>query len=76
MNPYYEIIEIIRQQAKSRESILAIGKVGKEPSDVTIMGESYKNAAFASHIAREELKEGRGCLVIFDGGELRIIAVW
>jgi|GEM_PF-2115147 len=74
MNPYYDIVRLMRSQ-KSNAVPFAEGTIHIEPVSVEIMGETAE-VRFAGHIGATTLYEGATCLVYMGMDENVVVAVW
>ena len=74
MNPYYDIVRLMRSQ-KSNPVPFAEGTIHVEPVTVEIMGETA-SVRFASQVGTTTLYEGATCLVYMGTDENVVVAVW
>jgi hypothetical protein len=72
MNPYYDIVRLMREQKSERVQFME-GTIYLEPTRVEVMGEVI-SARFAFGIG--ELYDGAGCLVWMGMDDNVAVAVW
>lgn len=72
MNPYYDIVRLMREQKSERVQFME-GTIYLEPTRVEVMGEEIE-ARFAFGIG--ELYDGAGCLVWMGMDDNVVVAVW